>query len=122
MQINESIENYLERILMLQKKKGSARSIDVAAELGVTKPSVSHAMKLLRENGYITMNKDNEIRLTEAGLEIAEKILERHQALAEFLIRIGVSEDTAYADACRMEHAISQESFDKICEYAGMNR
>lgn len=118
MQINESIENYLECVLILQQRKGCARSVDVAAELGVTKPSVSHAMKLLRENGYITMGGDNCIALTAAGREIAERMYERHVTLASFLMRLGVSEKTAFADACKMEHDISKESFDAICAHA----
>ncbi len=118
MQMNESIENYLERILMLQQKKGCARAVDIAAELGVTKPSVSHATKLLRQNGYITMNSDNCIALTESGREIAERIYERHRLLAQFLMRLGVSEQTARADACRMEHDISQETFEALCAHA----
>lgn len=118
MQINESIENYLERILMLQKEKGAARSIDIAAALGVTKPSVSHATKLLRKNGYITMDGDNLIYLTDAGREIAERMYERHTTLACFLMRLGVSRETAFADACKMEHDISAETFDAICAHA----
>ncbi len=118
MQINESIENYLERILMLQQKTGSCRSIDIATELQVTKPSVSHATKLLRENGYITMDADNCISLTPAGLEIAERMYERHRMLAKFLMRLGVSEKTAFADACKIEHDISTESFNAICSHA----
>ncbi len=115
MQINESIENYLERILILQQKKGCARSIDIANELGVTKPSVSHATKLLRENGYITMGSDNRITLSPAGMEIAARMYERHEKLAIFLMALGVSEDVAFADACKMEHDISHESFEAIC-------
>ena len=118
MKINESIENYLERILMLSKKNGAVRSVDIAIALNVTKASVSHAMKLLRQNGYILMDKNNYITLTEAGNEIAERMLERHQMLAEFLIRLGVSENTAYEDSCKIEHSISDESFDAICRHA----
>ena len=118
MQINESIENYLERILMLQQKKGCARSVDIAAELCVTKPSVSHAMKLLRENGYITMDSDNCIFLTASGREIAERMYERHELLAGFLMQLGVSKETAFADACKMEHDISNESFEAMCRHA----
>lgn len=120
MQINESIENYLERILILQMRKGSARSVDIAAELGVTKPSVSHAMKLLRENGYIAMDADNVITLTPPGLEIASRMYERHEKLAGFLMAIGVSEQTAFTDACRMEHDISRETFAAICAHADL--
>ena len=119
MQINESIENYLERILILQREKGCARSIDIASALGVTKPSVSHATKLLRENGYITMDSDNAISLTQAGREIAERMFERHETLARFLMRIGVPEAIAIADACKMEHDISAETFAAICAHAG---
>lgn len=119
MQINESIENYLERILILQKTKGCARSVDIANELGVTKPSVSHATKLLRENGYITMDSESIISFTDAGLEIATRMYERHEALAAFLMRIGVSEKNAFMDACKMEHDISTETFDAICKHAG---
>lgn len=118
MQINESIENYLERILILQQQKGYARSIDIASALSVTKPSVSHATKLLRENGYITMDGDNTIYLTPSGREIAEKMYERHRLIAEFLIHLGVSREIAFQDACRMEHDISEESFQAICAHA----
>jgi DtxR family Mn-dependent transcriptional regulator len=117
MQVNESIENYLEMILILQKKKGYARSIDIAAELGVTKPSVSHAMKLLRENKYIVMKSDGTIFLTESGSEIAERMYERHKILAKFLISLGVGEETAFNDACKIEHDISDESFEAICRH-----
>ncbi len=118
MQINESTENYLECVLILQREKGCARAVDVAARLNVTRPSVSHAMKLLRENGYIATGEGNRIALTAAGREIAERMYERHVALAGFLMRLGVSEKTAFADACRMEHDISEESFDAICSHA----
>lgn len=122
MQINESIENYLERILILQLKKGCVRSVEIAGELGVTKPSVSHATKLLRENGYITMDSDNCIALTPAGREIAARMYERHQLLAQFLMQIGVCEETAFADACKIEHDISKESFDAICKHCKSER
>ena len=115
MQINESIENYLERILILQQEQGSARSVDIAAALSVTKPSVSHATKLLRENGYITFDSDNCILLTESGWEIAERMYERHRTLAAFLMQLGVSREIAFRDACKMEHDISRETFDAIC-------
>lgn len=118
MQINESIENYLERILILQQKNGVVHSIEIAEALGVTKPSVSHATKLLRENGYIEMDGENHITLTQSGREIAERMYERHQALASFLMHLGVSEETAFADACKLEHDISPESFDAIRRHA----
>ena len=117
MQVNESLENYLEMILILQNKKGYARSIDIATELGVTKPSVSHAMKLLRENNYIVMKPDGAITLTEIGFEIAERMYERHKTLAQFLMSLGVDEETAFDDACKIEHDISDQSFEAICRY-----
>lgn len=113
--IKESSENYLEAMLMLREEKGYIRSIDVAEKLGVTKPSVSYATKRLRENGYITMDPDGLIALTPSGLEIAERMFIRHKFLTEFFIRLGVSEMTAREDACKIEHAISAESFDAIC-------
>ena len=117
MQVNESIENYLEMILILQKKKGYARSIDIATELGVTKPSVSHAMKLLRENNYIIMEADGVITLTDAGSQIAERMYERHRMIAKFLMTLGVDEETAFDDACKIEHDISDQSFKAICRH-----
>ena len=113
MQIRESAENYLETILILsqRKGKGEVRSIDIVNELEFSKPSVSVAMKNLRENGYITVDKDGYIRLTDKGLEIAEKMYERHTLLSQWLIKLGVDEKVAVEDACRMEHVISAESF-----------
>lgn len=118
MQVNESIEDYLEQILVQQEKNGCARSVDIAGSLGVTKASVSHATKLLRENDYIHMADDKCITLTESGREIAERMYQRHRVLAQFLIRLGVQETTAFADACRMEHDISTETFTAICRHA----
>ena len=117
MKISESIENYLECILILSKQHGTVHSIESANELGVTKPSVSHATKLLRENNYITMDRENHIFLTETGRAIAERMYERHHLLAEFLMMLGVSEKTALEDACKMEHDISEESFNAICSH-----
>ena len=114
MNIHESAEDYLEMILMLREQKGYARSIDIAAALGVTKPSVSFAMKKLRENGYIVMDEDNYISLTEPGMDIAQRIYTRHKALTRFLIQLGVEEKTAREDACKIEHDISAETFDAI--------
>lgn len=119
MTIRESAEDYLEQILMLLEKKGYARSIDIAAGLGVSKPSVSVAMKKLRENGYISMGSDNNISLTDKGYAIARKIYDRHQALTRFLVRLGVSESTAREDACRIEHDISEETFSAILKMLG---
>lgn len=122
MQIRESAENYLETILILsqRKGKGEVRSIDIVNELDFSKPSVSVAMKNLRENGYITVNKDGYIDLTEKGAEIAERMYERHTLLSKWLITLGVDEKTAVEDACRMEHVISAESFAAIKKHTGI--
>lgn len=122
MQIRESAENYLETILILsqRKGKGEVRSIDIVNELEFSKPSVSVAMKNLRESGYITVDKDGYIRLTDKGLEIAEKMYERHTLLSQWLIKLGVDEKVAVEDACRMEHVISAESFAAIKKHTGM--
>ena len=122
MQIRESAENYLETILILsqRKGKGEVRSIDIVNELEFSKPSVSVAMKNLRENGYITVDKDGYIRLTDKGLEIAEKMYERHTLLSQWLIKLGIDEKVAVEDACRMEHVISAESFAAIKKHTGM--
>ena len=114
MNIHKSAEDYLEMILMLSEEKGYVRSIDIAAGLNVTKPSVSYAMKQLRENGYITMDQDNYISLTEDGLSIAQKMFKRHKAITSFLIQIGVDEDIAREDACKIEHVISDKSFETL--------
>ena len=118
MKIYESAEDYLETILMFCEQHGSARSVDIAAHLGVTKPSVSFAMKRLRENGYILMGDDNRITLTEQGEAIARRIWERHNLLTSFSIRLGVSESVARADACKIEHDLSDETFDAIRRHA----
>ncbi len=118
MQIYESAENYLETILVLQNKTGYVRSIDIVHEMGFSKPSVSNAMKAFRENGYITMEADGQIKLTASGREVAQRVLERHEFLRGFLLSIGVSAENAHEDACRIEHIISQETFDKLREYA----
>ncbi len=117
MKIYESAENYLETILILKKKNNAVRSIDIVNELEYTKPSVSVAMKNLRENGYIEMDDDGYITLTDKGLKIAEKIYERHKFLSDWLIKLGVDENTAIEDACRMEHVISSETFEAIKEF-----
>ena len=111
---DESLEDYLDTILMLQKKNGCVRSIDIANEMNFTKPSVSIAMKNLREKGYILMVDNGFITLTEAGRQRAESVLERHTILSDWLISIGVREDIALEDACRVEHDLSEESFDAI--------
>ncbi len=118
MKILESAENYLETILILQKRKGNVRSIDIANELGFSKPSVSIAMKNLRENGYIEVNAESNILLLDKGREIAEKMYERHTLLSSCLQALGIPPDIAAEDACRIEHVISAETFDAIKRYA----
>ena len=118
MSVHESGEMYLEAILVLSKKTGFVRSIDVSEYLGYSKPSVSRAMGILRSGEYISIDKDGGITLTESGQEIAEKIYERHTVLTKLLVQLGVSEETASADACRLEHAISDESFEAIKRHA----
>ncbi|MCD8155388.1 MAG: metal-dependent transcriptional regulator [Clostridiales bacterium] len=117
MQIRESAEDYLEAILMLSKKGDGVRSIDIAAQLGVSKPSVSHAMKLLREDGYIAMDRYGTVTLLEKGEQIASRIYERHTVLSQLLEDLGVTPEVALADACKMEHDLSAESFEKIKEH-----
>ena len=114
MKIQESADNYLETILVISHKKGMVRSIDIVNELEFSKPSVSVAMKNLRENGYIEMDKDGYIMLLDKGREIAEKIYERHTTLSKYLIALGVDPVVAAEDACRIEHVISAESFEAI--------
>ncbi len=118
MKIYESAEDYLESILMLQGRNGRVRSIDIVNELGLTKPSVSVAMKKLRENGYISMDVDGYITLEPSGSEIANRIYTRHRTLVKLLTQLGVSEETAAADACKIEHHLSDETFAKISEFA----
>lgn len=117
MKVQESAENYLETILMLNKRNGYVRSIDIANELSFSKPSISNAMKHFREQGYISVDSNGSITLTETGLEIAERVYERHLLLTKYLIALGVDEETAKDDACRIEHVISQKSFNKIKEH-----
>lgn len=114
MNIHESAEDYLETIMMLQEEKGYVRSVDIAAHLNVTKPSVSFAMKRLRENGYITMDEENLITLTEQGEGIARRIYERHRVLTSYLMQIGVDPATAREDACKIEHDISEMTFEAL--------
>ena len=114
MRIHESAENYLETILALSKTKQFVRSIDIVNEMNFSKPSVSVAMKHLRESGHIVMDESGYITLTESGLEIANNIYERHQVLSALLIKLGVDQETAKEEACRIEHDISQDTFEKI--------
>ncbi len=122
MKVQESAENYLETILILQQRKGNVRSVDIANELQFTKPSVSVAMKNLRENGYIEMDAGGLITLTEKGRQIAETIYERHTLLSGWLQLLGVDPKIATEDACRIEHVISKESFAAIKRHVGKNK
>ena len=122
MNIYESAENYLEAILSLHERHGLVRSIDIANELHFSKPSVSVAMKKLRESGYIEMDKDGFISLLPAGEEIARRIYERHKLLTQFFIRLGVDPEVAAADACKVEHDLSDETFQKMKEHALMGK
>ena len=122
MNIHESAENYLEAMLMLQEERGYIRSIDVAEKLGVSKPSVSYATKRLRESGYISLDPAGMIVLEPPGLEIAERIYERHKLLTELFIGLGVSPDIALQDACKIEHDLSVETFDAIRRHAQQYR
>ena len=117
MAMNESAENYLETILMLSKTLPVVRAVDIANELGFKKSSVSVAMKHLRENNHITVSDAGFISLTESGKQIAEMVFERHEVISSWLISMGVSEETALEDACKMEHVISEESFDAIRKF-----
>ena len=114
MKIHESAEDYLERILILKKEKGKVISIDIANSMNYSKPSISRAMKNLRENDYITFEENGEINLTEKGLNIAQKIYERHVLLTNYFIALGVKEETARNDACKVEHDLSEETFNAI--------
>ena len=118
MNVHESGEMYLEAILVLSQRSGFVRSVDVGEYLGYSKPSVSRAMGILRKGEYIVMEKDGAITLTDKGRQIAEMIYERHTVLSQLLMQLGVSEATATADACKLEHAISDESFQAIKAHA----
>lgn len=122
MKIQKAAEDYLEAMLMMKECHGYIRSIDIAEELHVTKPSVSYTAKRLRENGYITMDRDGLITLTDSGMEIAGRIYTRHKLLTEFFVHLGVDENTAREDACRVEHDISDETFEALCRHAKSGR
>jgi len=117
MAIHESGENYLEAIFILGKKSPLVRSIDLAGFLGVTKPSVSRAVSILKTDGFLEMGLDGSLKLTEQGHKIAQTMFERHELFTEFLKKIGVDEDTAAEDACRMEHVVSEKTFAKLREF-----
>lgn len=118
MEIHQSAEDYLETILILRERIGQVRSIDIATEMNYSKPSISVAMKKLRENGYIQVDGDGFITLTDSGYEIASNIYNRHQVLTDFFVSLGVDEKIAAEDACRIEHDLSEETFEKIREHA----
>lgn len=118
MNIHESAEDYLETILILKERKGLVRSIDIARELNFSKPSVSVAMKKLRENGYLEVDREGFITLLPPGEEIAQRIYTRHRLISRFLENLGVSPENAAADACKIEHDISAESFERIVAFA----
>ena len=117
MEARESGEMYLETIYVLSQRKGFVRSIDVGEEMGYSKPSVSRAVGILRDGGYITVAHDGGLHLTEAGLEVAQRTYERHTVLSEFFIRLGVDEETATNDACKIEHVISSSTFAALKKY-----
>ncbi len=114
MNIRQSAEDYLETILILHERKGSVRSIDIANEMGFSKPSVSVAMKNLRENGYIQVDESGHITLTQMGYDVADKIYERHKVVSEYFVLLGVDPETAAQDACKIEHILSNDSFQAI--------
>ena len=118
MHLQESGEMYLESIYMLTKTKGAVRSIDIVEYMNYSKPSVSRAVKLLKNGNFITINEQGYISLTEQGREVAEKIVERHTLITKFLISLGVNKETSAEDACKIEHVISDESFEAIKKYA----
>jgi Mn-dependent DtxR family transcriptional regulator len=118
LKIQQSAEDYLEAMLILREKRGYIRSVDIARELNFSKPSVSIAVKKLRENGYLSVDEDGLIRLTESGEKIAESTYARHKLLTEILVKLGVDEATAREDACRIEHDISEASFSAIKKHS----
>ena len=119
--LHESAEMYLETIYQLTMERGSVRSIDVAESMGYSKPSISRAVGLLRQGGYLVMEKDGALTLTETGLEIAKKVYERHTLLTNILIQLGVSPEIAAEDACKMEHVLSDETFDAMKRHMEMH-
>ena len=122
MKLHSSGEDYLEAVLMLQQKHGMVRSIDLARHMGYSKPSISHAVGVLRDGGFLTVDPGGFLLLTDIGREIAEKIYERHQFFTQWLIGAGIDPETAEQDACRMEHGISQKSFEQIRDAYSANQ
>lgn len=119
MEIRKSAEDYLEAMLMLKEEKGYIRSVDIADRLNVARPSVSYSVKNLRENGYLSMDKSGFITLSESGMAIAEKIYTRHKVLTKFFVSLGVNEEIAKEDACKVEHDLSDETFDALLKHVG---
>ncbi|MDO5022093.1 MAG: metal-dependent transcriptional regulator [Eubacteriales bacterium] len=117
MKINKSVEDYLEAILMIQEQTGHVRSVDIAKQLNITKPSVSYMVKKLKENGFININTDGGIELIGEGLAIAKKIYARHKTLTDFFIKLGVDQKTAHEDACLIEHDLSSKTYKALCDY-----
>ena len=117
MSLLESGENYLEAILMLSESQDSVHAIDIVSKLGLSKPSVSIALKKLKDDGYISIDHNNHIHLTESGLEIANKIYERHKILTDIIVRLGVNKDIAEDDACKLEHDMSDDTWNAIKKY-----
>ncbi len=122
MHLLESGQMYLETIFVLSKKNAVVRSVDISEHMGFSKPSVSRAVGLLKEGGYITVDADGHLSLTDIGLEVAEKIYERHTLLTQFLVNLGVDPQVASDDACKIEHDISDESFDAIKRHAEQHK
>ena len=122
MKRNESVKDYLETILMLRERNGLVRSIDIARQLDYSKPSISRAMGLLREKNYIVMDREGWITLTDEGYEMARRIYDRHQLLTTWLTALGVTPETAAEDACRIEHDISDETFEKLKDHIGLHK
>ncbi|MGI6280381.1 MAG: metal-dependent transcriptional regulator [Acutalibacteraceae bacterium] len=122
MRIQESGEMYLETILILSQKNPKVRAVDVGEYMGFSKPSVSRAVGLLKSGGYLTTDDDGYLSLTEAGMEVANRIYNRHKLLTDFFIRLGVDEETAAEDACRVEHVISNQTFDAICRHVNKHK
>ncbi len=119
---DKTFEDYLEAMLVLKERNSYVRSIDVAAYLNVTKPSVTYTTKRLKDRGYITMDEDNLITITEEGMKIASRTYDRHKMLSKFFIELGVDEEVAKEDACKVEHDISQETFEALCRYVEKHR
>lgn len=117
MKSEKTTEDYLEAMLIIKERNGTVRSIDVAQHLGVTKPSVTYTTKRLKERGYITMDSDNLITLTESGMKVATNVYTKHKTLTSFFVRLGVDEKIAKEDACRIEHDISAETFEALCNH-----